>query len=322
MWGQATRALLADGRDHWQHGPIDLIIELWGDAAAIDAVKSRAWQAFSGILPELARELTMLRLPLVPAGAGACDTRYPSPSPSIDEAVALSSAHPFSGVVAQRMRAACQPFSMQFITPMAAVAGSVAQELLQYYQNSSLLRTFINNGGDISIHLSPEQSVRVGVYANLKNFDDHQLASGVKLDGQFEIHSSSGVRGVATSGWRGRSFSLGIADSVTVLARTAAQADAAATVIANAVNLEDARIVRRSACDMKDDSDLGSSLVTVDVPLLPAELVQRALAAGLACASTLRARGLICSAVLVCQNQHMTTDIATQTQPAELANCS
>ena len=32
-------------------------------------------------------------------------------------------------------------------------------------------------------------------------------------------------RGVATSGWRGRSHSLGIADSVTVVARNAAAAD-------------------------------------------------------------------------------------------------
>ena len=45
------------------------------------------------------------------------------------------------------------------------------------------------------------------------------------------------MRGIATSGWRGRSFSLGIADAVTVLAATAAEADAAATVIANAVDL-------------------------------------------------------------------------------------
>ena len=294
---QAQRAQLPDGRWHFQHGPMDIIIGAEGDAAALNVAHDQAWERFKTILQELVQELPLLRLPV----QGAC---------------------PVQGAIAKRMWLACKPYDTGFITPMAAVAGSVAQELLQYYQNSSLLRTFINNGGDISIHLSPGQSVRVGVYANLKNFDDHQLASGVKLDGQFEIHSSSGVRGVATSGWRGRSFSLGIADSVTVLARTAAQADAAATVIANAVNLEDARIVRRSACDMKDDSDLGSSLVTVDVPLLPAELVQRALAAGLACASTLRARGLICSAVLVCQNQHMTTDIATQTQPAELANCS
>ncbi len=66
----------------------------------------------------------------------------------------------------------------------------------------------------------------------------------ITTDGQFELRADQPVRGVATSGWRGRSFSLGIADSVTVLAATAAQADAAATVIANAVDVADAGIQR------------------------------------------------------------------------------
>ena len=96
------------------------------------------------------------------------------------------------------------------------------------------------------------------------------------MDGHFEICSDSDVRGVATSGWRGRSFSLSIADSVTVLVCTAGQADAVATVIANAVNLDDQRITRRPAHEIKDDFDLGARLVTVDVPRLPSELVQQA----------------------------------------------
>jgi len=115
------------------------------------------------------------------------------------------------------------------------------------------------------------------------------------------------VRGVATSGWRGRSFSLGIADSVTVLARTAAQADAAATVIANAVNVADARVQRQPASALKDNSDLGERLVTTDVPRLEPHLVLRALKAGLQKAQTLRAAGLIHSATLVCQNQQLHT---------------
>ena len=49
-----------------------------------------------------------------------------------------------------------------------------------------------------------------------------QFARPLSLDGDFAVDASLPVRGVATSGWRGRSHSLGIADSVTVLARTAA----------------------------------------------------------------------------------------------------
>ncbi|MES1265326.1 MAG: UPF0280 family protein, partial [Variovorax sp.] len=122
-------------------------------------------------------------------------------------------------------------------------------------------------------------------------------------DGQFEIHSNMPVRGVATSGWRGRSFSLGIADSVTVLAGTAAQADAAATLIANAVDVQDAGIHRRPASECKDDSDLGDIPVTVDVGTLAPSKVHRALDAGVERAEALQRLGLVASAVLVCQGQ-------------------
>ncbi len=294
---QAQRIHLPDGRWHFQHGPMDIIIGAAGDAAALKDAHAQAWERFKNILQELVQELPLLRS-LV---QGTC---------------------PVQGTIARRMWLACKPYQHSFITPMAAVAGSVAQELVQFYQADGIQRAWINNGGDIALHLAANQAVRVGLYANLKKFDFQQVQRGIAVDGQFEICSESVVRGVATSGWRGRSFSLGIADSVTVLARSAAEADAAATVIGNAVNIEDARIVRRPACDIKDDSDLGCRLVTVDVPPLAPRLVQQALASGLACALTLRAQGLICSAVLVCQNHHMTTDIAIHAQPAELANCS
>ena len=138
-------------------------------------------------------------------------------------------------------------------------------------------------------------------------------AGGIHTDGAFEVSSLSPVRGVATSGWRGRSFSMGIADSVTVLARSASEADAAATVIGNAVDVFDARILRRPARELKDDSDLGALLVTVEVPPLEPALVQQALQAGLLRAQALRAAGLIWSAALVCQNQLVSTDTSGST---------
>jgi ApbE superfamily uncharacterized protein (UPF0280 family) len=130
------------------------------------------------------------------------------------------------------------------------------------------------------------------------------------LDGGFVIDSQDPVRGVATSGWRGRSHSLGIADAVTVLATTAAQADAAATVIANAVNPvepdERLGIERAPASSLKDDSDLGERLVTVQVPALPAGVVAEALRRGARIAAQLREAGLIHAAVLSCQGQTLT----------------
>lgn len=279
---QASRTQLPDGRWHFQHGPIDIVIGANGSPQALEAAHAAAWLRFTGILDALVLELPMLRRPV----QGAC---------------------PLRGSVARRMWQACQPYANSFITPMAAVAGAVAQELARSYAVPGVARAWVNNGGDIALHLAPAASVRVGLYADLARLTAAELLTGICTDGDFEVTSCMPVRGIATSGWRGRSFSLGIADSVTVLARTAAAADAAATVIANAVNVLDARIVRRPACDLKDDTDLGAIPVTVDVPPLAPALVAQALHAGLQRAEELRAAGLIWSAALVCQNQMRST---------------
>ena len=273
---QAQRALLDPGRWHFQHGPIDIVIGAEGETSAVAAAHESAWARFQTVLPELVAELRTLRLPV----RGPCALQ---------------------GVIARRMWQACRPHHSQFITPMAAVAGSVAQELVAFYQREGVSRAWVNNGGDIAVHLAPGASVKVGLFADLARFDPAQPT--MQTDGHFELRAAMPVRGIATSGWRGRSFSLGIADSVTVLARTAAMADAAATVIANAVNVNDPRIQRRPANQLKDDSDLGDIEVTVDVPLLEEAMVQRALQAGERRARELQREGLIHSAVLVCQHR-------------------
>ena len=287
MTMQAQRALLPDGRWHFQHGPIDLVIGADGEARALEIAHDAAWARFQTVLPELVAELRALRLPVL----GPC---------------------PLQGVIARRMWLACRPFHAQFITPMAAVAGAVAQELIACYERAGVERAWVNNGGDIALHLGPGASVKVGLFADLARFDPAHGAP--KIDGDFEVGAALPVRGIATSGWRGRSFSLGIADSVTVLARNAAMADAAATVIANAVNVDDPRIERRPANELKDDSDLGELLVTVNVPPLGADQVQLALQAGAARARALQRDGLIHAALLVCQ--HRASSVGAELPPA------
>lgn len=284
----ARRAPLPGRHWHFAHGPIDLVIGADGEAGAVAAAHEAAWQRFVGVLSELVAELPALRRPV-----GACCG--------------------LQGPIARRMWEACQPFRAGYITPMAAVAGAVAEEIVAAYRRDGVARAWVNNGGDIALHLSRGASVRIGLFADLGRIGSALEGGGPDLDGGFRIASDSPVRGVATSGWRGRSFSLGIADSVTVLAATAAQADAAATVVANAVDLDDPRIVRRPACELKDDTDLGALPVTVDVPRLEVAAVHRALAAGLARARALRAAGLIDEAVLVCQGQAVVTDAADAT---------
>jgi len=277
----ARRTRLADGRWHFQHGPMDVILAAEGEPDVVATADAAAWARFAPLLDELVAEL-----------------------PSLKQAVGARCV--LQGAVARRMWQACEPHRARFVTPMAAVAGAVADALIDCYRAPGIRRAWANNGGDIAIHLADGASVRIGLFADLARFDGPRPS--LDIDGRFTVAHDDAVRGVATSGWRGRSFSLGIADSVTVLARTAADADAAATMIGNAVDVDDARIVRKPASAVKDDSDLGDRLVTVDVPSLGVDAARRAVAAGIAHAGPLCRAGTIAACAIVCQGIMATTD--------------
>ncbi|MDB5819599.1 MAG: ApbE family lipoprotein [Rhizobacter sp.] len=309
----AQRMPLPGGRWHFQHGPIDCVIAAEGDAAAVAAAHDAAFERFERVLGELVGELAVLRrrvdLPKLDApdddrpthAVGRAADRGEADVAAVAVAATSVDANPLRGPIARRMWSAVAPFAADYITPMAAVAGSVADELIALYRRDGIDRAWVNNGGDIAIHLAAGKSTRIGLFADLSTLDLRTVDGHVRTDAAFTVHAAMPIRGVATSGWRGRSFSLGIADSVTVLAATAAEADAAATVIANAVNVDDDRIERRPASQVKDDSDLGELLVTVDVPTLSRAAVAQALEAGSAVARRLQRQGSIVSAMLVCQ---------------------
>lgn len=260
--GGAQIARLADGRWHLHHGPIDIIAQAWGDPAAVARATTAAAARFPRILPELCNELPHLRA----------------------EAAVLQ------GTVAVRMARAVAPFRPAFITPMAAVAGAVAEEVLAALVQPGITRAYVNNGGDIALFLGPGESLTCA------------LAIRPGAPDRLVLQSQDTARGIATSGWRGRSLSFGIADAVTVIARSAALADAAATMIANAVDIPNhPGIDRRPAQSLQADSDLGPRLVTVGVPTLSAEQRASALDRGLACAEDFRARGMVEGAALFLQ---------------------
>jgi len=258
--------LLPDRRRlHLNDGPIDLILEAFGD---LHHAYEAAGKRFVTLLDELCGELTLLRQPM------RGDSRI------------------VKGPVACRMTAAVQPYASRcFITPMAAVAGAVAEEILEAMTAAApLARAYVNNGGDIAFYLTPGQHFVAGMIAR---------PDRPSLLGTASLRADQPVRGIATSGWRGRSFSLGIADAVTVLAGRASQADAAATVIANAVDLPGhPAIVRQPARELAPDSDLGDIPVTRAVGELSAQEVGFALASGAQVAQELVADGLIAAAAL------------------------
>ena len=286
-----------DHRLHLQEGPINLILD-------VDAFKDirkhlfiSAKKRLSTVLRELVLELDLLKLPW----------KIQSPVPK--------------GKIAQRMFYAVSDLDV-FVTPMAAVAGAVADEILDAmrktveksdYYLDNVKRMYVNNGGDLSFWLKSGSSFSIGIIDNIET---------PELNTKVSLHHESPVRGIATSGWRGRSQSLGIADAVTVLAKSAVEADVAATLIANDVNIEYPGIEKRPASELKDDSDLGSMPVTVDVPSLPDFMVSEALNKGAKTARKFINMGIIETAYLSLQKQTLVVEKNNNEKSNERSNKS
>lgn len=266
MTGAAVAAFLSDGRLHLQHGPIDLIIEANGDAKEISIAYDAMAKRFETVLDELVLELKSLRQ---------------------EVSVADNAKSP----IAKRMIIAALKFNDEFVTPMAAVAGSVADEIVEIgWTSSSLKKLYVNNGGDIAFRVGSGEQVVVGV---TKSVIDPTLI------GRLHFSANSNVHGVATSGFGGRSRTFGIADAVTVVSSCAAAADVAATLIANHVSLGDHPQVKVIAANLIDESsDLGDRLVTSSVGNLTKQEIETALDKGEHRANELYAKQLISGAFL------------------------
>jgi ApbE superfamily uncharacterized protein (UPF0280 family) len=265
---------LESGSLFLQHGPINLVINIDGTPQAVIDAEAQLFLSFPRWLGELVDELPRLR----------AREQAGMPLPN--------------GIIARAMTTAVIPFSDRFVTPMAAVAGAVSDAAVSLISRvPQVRRAIVNNGGDIALWLSPGERARVGVITS---------DNGMTIEAALDISHDSAIRGVATSGWRGRSMSFGIADAVTVVASTAAMADAAATVIASATNITDPAVIRQPANELEEDSELGKRLVTVDVGHLTASACQRALNEGLVAARRAIGTGIIAGVALSVQGRWAT----------------
>ena len=230
-----------DNRLFLRHGPINIVLE------AIGIDKDLAYQNvkeyFETILEQLVLDMDLLKKEVV-------------------------FNRKFNNKISQSMQDATEKYSPTFITPMAAVAGSIADNILRVLINdTNLEKAYVNNGGDVSFYLNKNQIMK------------SSLAAIPNMIAEIKYKDKS--RGIATSGWRGKSFSRGIADSVTVLADNAAMADAAATMIGNAVDIYNhPKIKKQPANEMYEDSDLKNLLITVEVGLLTKVEIKEALKNG------------------------------------------
>ncbi len=272
----AVARLLPDGqRLHLQHGPIDLILSITPKnpdhrARAFDV----AFERFQSILFELSADLPVLRKPLQD-----CLMHRLSP-------------------VSQRMCGAVRDERRHFITPMAAVAGAVADEVLEVVMGAFAVRTIlVNNGGDIAFFVGKHESGRI-------------LISDLDGREQGLVELPVGRGGLATSGRGGRSLSLGIADSVTVISKNAAVADASATLIANEVDVPGHPNIRRKpAAELDPDSDLGARRVVTGCGPLAASETAAALAQGRSEAIYLLRKGRVSGAALFLNGQAETLEM-------------
>lgn len=263
-----SAALLPDGkRLHLHHGPIDLVIfaDTEPERGRQDAFRAAAVR-FDGLLEEIVAELHLLRKPIRDGG----------PVPE--------------GAVAKRMWAAAKPHAAgQFITPMAAVAGAVADTVMEaMLRAADITRAYVNNGGDIALFLREGRSYETAISA----LTGEELARVL-------IKGGMGVGGTATSGMGGRSLSAGIADAATVFAASAAAADAAATVVANAVDIPGhPSISRRPAEEIDPETDLIGMAVATGCGELSKDEAAQALKRGTSAANGMIDAGLISSAAL------------------------
>jgi len=246
-----------------EYGPMRLVISAWvGKVPQRDGCVSAARKAFS-YFERVAALKNELSSPFL---------RDPAP---------------MEDPVARAMVESVREMGDKDLTPLAAVAGSLADAVADFLFERGMTRVLVNNGGDIAARLVGDEPLRVGVGPATQQGG----TVGVIL-----LDSSFPSWGVATSGLGGRSFTRGVASAVTVMARTASLADAAATAVANASFVEDASVIRRKAGEIDPGTDIPGLDVTVRVGPLSREKRSGAIRKALERAEELIEKGAILGA--------------------------
>lgn len=264
-WAVARR-WLAPGRMLLQCGPLHMTIDARsGDQPVPGAVEAAEYAALRALADVAAHRALCVRW--------------------IGEVGAGEALPPVVAAMVRAVRGTDEPL----ITPMAAVAGSIADAAADAAFAAGATRVFCNNGGDIAVRLGPGESARVGLHRGLQ---ERTVA------GRLLVRAEDGIGGICTSGMGGRSLTCGIASAVTTLAVRAALADAAATLIANHVFVDHPAVRRLPAEQVDPETDIAGLPVTVSVGELPEEAWTAAGQHGLTEAERLMALGIIRGAVL------------------------
>jgi len=253
-----------------QCGPMHLVIQAWRSGRPLrDLAHQAASQSFRFLESVARMRATLSR-----------------PHPQISA--------PPADVLAGRMVRSVKAVGDPDLTPMAAVAGTIADAVADWIFQHEATKVIVDNGGDIAIRLAAGETASVGIRPRL---DSPRISHVLALD------AVAPAWGVTTSGLGGRSFTRGIASAVTVLARTASAADAASTAIANACCVKDRRIIQMPADQLDPDSDLADMPVTVNFSPLSSRKLATALESARSKAVELARRGLIVGCLIFLQGK-------------------
>ncbi len=175
------------------------------------------------------------------------------------------------------------------LTPMAAVAGTIADATADFLVELGATRVVVNNGGDVAVRLVAGESLSVGIRPDVNRNDvSHKVVLTAEMN----------VGGVCTSGLGGRSLTRGVASAATVFAGRGAVADAAATAVANATYVASRAVVRRPAEEIDPETDIKGLEITDRVGDLTESEIETALSQGISRAESLVTAGLILGACI------------------------
>ncbi|NIQ38408.1 MAG: hypothetical protein GTN81_07460 [Proteobacteria bacterium] len=257
---------LLDGSILVSRGPLHMTITVSKNGTPSTHMAREGGERALELLEELARWLSIIKL----------------------NCTRIKRVHGLPVIVRQMIRAA-QKTGDTHVTPLAAVAGAVSDQVADFLKARGGSRIIVNNGGDIALRLGQEEKVIVGVRSDVSRGD---CPYGLVVDGRWRIG------GVATSGVGGRSFTKGIASAAVCIGSSAAYADTGATVLGNSTWVEDSKVETELAEVLYPDTDLAGQRVVTRVGEIGERKIDEALQNGMRKASLLREKGLIKGALI------------------------
>jgi ApbE superfamily uncharacterized protein (UPF0280 family) len=236
--------ILEPGKVHFDYGPVSMVLSASAEGGPLTELCCGAFEAVDAALREITDSLPILRL-------------Y---APQIPPAILKG--------LPRRMLESVLAAGDPLMTPLAAVAGAVADAAADWLFDRGADQVLANNGGDIALRLGPGKSVKLGIVSS--------LALG-EIDQVLTITEADGIGGIATSGLGGRSFTRGIAQGLTAFARSGVLADALATHLANASFIPSPRIYTGKAGILDPNSDIADLDVVIGMDQLSPDEVRRSL---------------------------------------------